>query len=244
MLAWTAGRPSSTPKHGDPPGSKPGAVVYRGVAALAANVLAPSGFHEVRLWTGSAPNYAVNGRQLPYNYGSNIAYGDPVYLTTSGVLALYVVAGTTIDGIAYGFEYFDPNNILSGGFHPAWLQPSGLATTALVVGKVQTDPNMIFACQASGTALTATSIGLNIDILTSTSGIPVTTSGISKCALDAANVHNTATLPFRIVGIFGVTPGFSPSLPCINPSYVGTYDNQWLAVTMNTSDITTRTGQA
>jgi hypothetical protein len=213
------------------------------VAALAANVYAPSGFHEVRLWTGSAPNFAVNGRQLPYNYGSNIAYGDPVYLTTSGVLALYVVAGTSIDGIAYGVDYFDPNNILSGGYHSAWLQPT-LTSGTLVTVKTQTDPNMIFACQANGTALTATAIGQNIDIKTSSSGTPVTTSGISQCGLDAANVHTTATLPFRIVGIFGVTPGFSPGLPCINSSYVGTNDNQWLAVTMNTSDITTRTGQA
>lgn len=210
---------------------------------MAANTFAPSGFHEVRLFTGSTPNYAVNKRQLPYNYGSNIAQNDPVYLTTSGTIALYAAGGTTIDGIAYGFDYFDPNNILSGGFHPAWLQPT-LTSTNVVSASVQSDPNMIFACQASGTALTATSIGLNIDIKSGTSGTPVTTSGISQCALDAANVHNTATLPFRIVGIFGVTPGFSPGQSCISSSYVGTYDNQWLAVTMNTQDITTRTGQA
>lgn len=210
---------------------------------MAANTLAPSGFHEVRLWTGSSPNYAINGRQLPYNYGSNIAYGDPVYLTSSGVLALYAVGGTTIDGICFGFEYFDPNNILSGAFHPAWLQPT-LATTSLVVGKVQTDQNMILAAQARGTALTATSVGQNIDIYTGTSGQPVSGSGISQCALDAGNVHTTNTLPFRIVGIFGVTPGFSANAPCISPSYVGTNDNQWLAVTMNTQDMTTRTGQA
>ncbi len=210
---------------------------------MAANTYAPSGFHDARLWTGSVPNYAINGRQLPYNYGTNIAWGDPVYLTTSGVLALYAVAGTTIDGIAYGFEYFDPNNILSGAFHAAWLKPT-LASTALVVGKILTDPNMVFLCQAQGTALTATAIGQNIDIVTGTSGTPVTGSGVSQCALDATNVHTTNTLPFRIVGIVGVTPGWSPGSPCINSSYVGTNDNQWLAVTMNTQDMTTRTGSA
>lgn len=210
---------------------------------MAANTLAPSGFWDARLWTGSVPNYAINGRQLPYNYGSNIARGDPVYMTTSGVLALYTVGGTTIDGIAYGFTYFDPNNIMSGRFHPAWLQPT-LTSTTIVTGEVQTDPNMVFMAQARGTALTATSIGLNIDIYTGTSGVPVTGSGQSTCALDAGNVHATATLPFRIVGIYGVTPGFSPGGPCISFNYNGTYDNQWLAVTMNTQDQTTRTGQA
>ena len=208
---------------------------------MAANTYAPRGFQEIRLWTGSAPNFAINNRQLAWNYGSNIAWGDPVFLATSGTLNLYVVAGTTIDGIAYGANYFDPNNILSGEFHPAWLQPT-LTSTTVVSMKVQTDPNMVFAAQANGTALTATSIGLNIDIKSGSSGTPVTTSGISQCGLDAANVHATATLPFRIVGIFGVTPGFSGN--AINSSYVGTNDNQWLAVTMNTSDITTRTGQA
>lgn len=208
---------------------------------MAANVLAPSGFQEARLWTGGSPNYAINGRSLAYNYGSNIARNDPVFLATSGTLNLYVVGGTTIDGIASGFSYFDPNNILSGAFHQAWLQPS-LPSGTNVTCKVITDPNMVFLCQARGTALTATSIGLNIDIYTGTSGAPTTGSGISTCALDAGNVHNTATLPFRIVGIVGVTPGFDGI--AINAAYVGTNDNQWLAVTMNTQDVTTRTGQA
>lgn len=210
---------------------------------MAANVYAPSGFHEMRLWNSASPNYAINERPIPYNYGSNIASGDPVFLTSTGTLALYVVAGTTIDGIAYGFTYFDPNNILSGPFHPAWLQPT-LTSTTVPGCKVQTDPNMVFMCQAHGTALTQSSVGLNIDIFTGSSGTPQTGSGISQCALDAANVHATNTLPFRIVGIMGLSPGFSPGGPCISPFYVGTNDNQWLAVTMNTQDSTTRTGQA
>ncbi len=210
---------------------------------MAANTLAPFGFREMRLWTGSAPNYAVNGRPLLYNYGSNIAYGDPVFMQTSGLAALYVVAGTTIDGIAYGFDYFDPNNILSGMFHPAWNQPS-LASTAVPIVKVQTDPNMVFMAQARGTALTASAIGQNIDIYTGTSGQPTSGSGQSVCALDAGNVHTTATLPFRIVGILGLTPGFGTQGLTVPAGYVATNDNQLLAVTMNTQDMTTRTGQA
>lgn len=208
---------------------------------MTANTLAPSGFHDARLWTGSAPNYATNQRNLVYNYGSSIAYGDPVYLTTAGVIELMAVAGTSIDGIAVGFNYFDPNNILSGAFHPAWLTPT-LASTAKVTANVLRDPNMVFLAQARGTALTQTAIGQNIDIYTGTSGVPVTGSGMSTCALDAGNVHTTATLPFRIVGIVGLTAGWDGV--AISRDYVGTYDNQWLAVTMNTQDMTTRTGQA
>lgn len=210
---------------------------------MANNILAPFGFRPARLFTGSVPNYAINGRQLAYNYGSSIAWGDPVFLNTSGQAALYVVAGTTIDGIAQGFEYFDPNNILSGAFHPAWNAPT-LASSVSVACKVITDPNMVFIAQASGAALTESSVGLNIDILTGSSGTPTSGSGQSVCALDAANVHATATLPFRIVGILGITPGWGTQGIGSAIPYVATNGNQLLAVTMNTQDMTTRTGQA
>lgn len=211
---------------------------------MAANTLAPFGFREMRLWTGSAPNYAVNGRPLLYNYGSNIGWGDPTFMQTSGLLALYVAGGTTIDGIAYGVDYFDPNNILSGAFHPAWLQPGGLPTTTVPVVKVTTDPNMVFVAQMRGTALTASAVGKNIDIFAGTSGTPTTGSGMSVCALDGASAATTNTLPFRIVGILGITPGFGTQGFNVATGYVPTNDNQYLAVTMNTQDMTTRTGQA
>lgn len=210
---------------------------------MPANAFAPSGFHESKLWTSSVPNYSVNGRPLPYNYGSNIARGDPVYLTSTGTIALYVKGGTTIDGIASGFDYFDPNNILSGAFHQAWLQPS-LPSGSVPICKVITDPNTVFLVQANGAALTQSSIGLNFDILAGSSGVPTTGSGISTCAIDATTGVVTNTLPFRLVGIVGVSPGFSPGGPAINQLYNGLYDNQWFAVTMNTQDMTTRTGRA
>lgn len=208
---------------------------------MAANTLAPSGFHDARLFNSASPNYMTNQRNIVYNYGSQIAFGDPVILFTDGTIRLYTVGLTTVDGIAYGFNYFDPNNILSGAFHPAWTAPT-LASTAKPTAKVSTDPNMVFLCQARGTALTQSAIGQNIDIYTGTSGAPVSGSGISTCALDAANVHTTNTLPFRIVGIVGLTAGYDGN--AISSAYDGTYDNQWLAVTMNTQDMTTRTGQA
>jgi hypothetical protein len=210
---------------------------------VAANTLAPSGFHDTRQWGGSPPNYALEYRQLTFNYASNVAFGDPVYLSTDGCVKVVANGGSTIDGIAYGVDYFDPNNILSGRYHPAWLQPT-LASTALVEVKVCADAQTVFYVQGRGTALTATSIGKNFDIFTGTSAAPVTGSGLSVCALDAGSGSTTSTLPFRLVGIVGLTPGFSPSAPCIAPGYVATNDNQWLAVLMNTQDLRTRVGQA
>ena len=61
---------------------------------------APFGFRPARLFNASAPNYALNARNIAYNYGSQIAMFDPVFLNTSGNAALFVKGGTTIDGIA------------------------------------------------------------------------------------------------------------------------------------------------
>jgi hypothetical protein len=205
--------------------------------------LAPFGFRAARLFTGSAPNYAINARNLAYNYGSQIAFGDPVYLNNAGNIVLMAAGGTTIDGIAQGFEYFDPNNILSGNFHPAWNAPV-LSSAVVVSGKIETDPNMVFIAQASGGPLTNSAVGLNIDILTGTSGAPTPGSGMSTCALNAASAANTNTLPFRIVGILGITPGWGSQGINVVQQYNPTTANQLFAVTMNTQDMTTRTGQA
>jgi hypothetical protein len=209
---------------------------------VAANTLSPFGFREMRLWTGSVPNYAINARTLAYNYGTQIAAGDPVYLNSSGDIVLFVKGGTTIDGIAYGFDYFDPNNILSGAFHPAWTAPT-LPSGTVVSGKIQTDPNMVFLAQGRGTAITQASVGLNFDIYSGTSGSPTTGSGQSVCAIDLSTGAATATLPFRLVGILGITPGFSTQGLNVPAGYVATNDNQFVAVTMNTQDMTTRSGQ-
>jgi hypothetical protein len=215
---------------------------------VANNTYAPFGFRPIRLWNAAAPNYAINARNLAYNYGSSIALFDPVFLNTSGNTALYVNGGTTIDGIANGFEYFDPNNILSGAFHPAWNAPT-LSSGVTVTAKVITDPNMVFFVQGNqnGAGIPSqTSIGKNCDVYTGSTGTPVSGSGMSQAAIDVNSIATTATLPFRIVGIMGITPGFLGQGYNVNSQYVATNGNQIFAVTLNTQDMPagTRTGQA
>jgi hypothetical protein len=210
---------------------------------VAANTYAPFGFRPARLYNASAPNYAMNGRNIAYNYGSQIAQFDPVFLNTSGLAALYVKTGTTIDGISMGVDYFDPNNILSGAFHPAWTAPT-LPSGTTVVCKVITDPLMVFLVQGNGAAQVQAVIGKNVDIYSGSSGTPVTGSGLSQCALDVTTINTTNTLPFRIVGILGLTAGFGSQGLTVVQNYVPTNDNQIFAVTLNTQDMTTRTGQA
>jgi hypothetical protein len=85
-------------------------------------------------------------------------------------------------------------------------------------------------------------VGLNIDIVAASSGAP-NAAGISTCGLNAATIANTATFPFRIVGIVGYpNPLVSPGGPF--PGYDASQNNNWVEVIMNTNDQTTRTGQS
>ncbi|GEM_PF-2338378 len=199
-----------------------------------ANILAPGGFSNSRLLKGSAPNYATRDAYIAYNYGTKIAYGDPVFLNSSGNIQLYVKGGTTIHGIFRGCNYLDPSSRRVQWYN-SWMAPGGVASTTVVEAKVDIDPDMVFICQVSGGPVTQADVGLNIDILANSSGNP-TYAGMSVCALDAATIASTATLPFRIVGLVG-EPGFVVGY---NPAAA----NNLVQVVMNTSDITTRTGQS
>lgn len=199
-----------------------------------ANILAPGGFSNSRLLKGSAPNYATRDAYIAYNYGTKIAYGDPVYLTTSGTIALYAKGGTTIHGVFRGCNYLDPASKRLQWYN-SWMAPGGLASTTQVEAKVDLDPDMVFICQVSGGPVTQANVGQNIDILSGSSGQP-TYAGMSVCALDATTIADTATLPFRIVGLVqepGFVVGYNPNAA-----------NNLIQVVMNTSDITTRTGQS
>ena len=204
----------------------------------------PFGFRPARLFDASVPNYAVNARSIAYNYSSQIAQFDPVFLNSSGNAALYVKTGTTIDGIAIGFDWFDPNNVMSGPFHPAWTAPAGLSSSAVPVAKVITDPQMVFLAQGSGAQQAQSVIGLNVDIVNGSSGTPQTGSGLSQCGLDVSTIANTNTLPFRIVGILGISPGWGTQGYNVVQNYNPLSTNQIFAVTLNTQNMTTRTGQA
>ena len=199
---------------------------------MATNTFAPSGFHPTRNLGGS-PNYMVQTFQIVYNLATQIGYGDPV-VQTSGYLAKYTVGGTSISGIFLGCEYFDPNQGKYQWF-PAWTAPTNLSSTQIVTAKVLADPFMRLQVQSSGTAVTQASVGQNIDIVTGTSGAPNSLTGLSTCAVDAANIHTTATLPFKIVNIV--------KSPGINPSYSPTADNNWLEVTFNTNALLQTLGE-
>jgi hypothetical protein len=206
---------------------------------MAANVAAPSGFQTLRRYDGAVPNYGNREEVIAYNYPSRINFGDPVFRHTDGTIRLYIAGGTTVHGIFRGCRYLDPGT-LKTEYYPAWRTPT-LAATTTVFAMVEQDPFMTFMAQAVGTAFTQANIGANIDITAASSGTSTSLAGISTCSL-AGTTANTATLPFRVLGIIGMTGTLVT--PAINAAYIATNDNQWLEVMMNTPDYSTRTGQA
>lgn len=200
-----------------------------------ANTIAGFGFKDAGTLIGSAGNYSTINRQIAYNYGTTIAYGDPVKLLSNGTIGLVANGDTTIDGIFVGCNYTDTNALYNHSFKPSWTSPS-LASTIVVTAKVVVDPMYQFIAQVSGGTATQNNVGNNIDILAGTAGVP-NAAGWSTCLLDGANLGSsitTATLPFRIIGIVG-SPGFTFS-------YDSTTANNLVYVKLNTSDLTTATG--
>jgi len=155
---------------------------------------APYGFRPVR--SLSSGGYA-SGITRPYtmtaSYGTSIFYGDLVTVVQAGTLEKYTVttAGNPV-GVFLGCEYTDPT--LNYKLHSnMWLASTAATATAMVVD----DPHMIFQVQAS-TTIPQTSMFLNIDVVQTAGNTAI---GMSKVALDGANVSDSVTTKTcRIIG--------------------------------------------
>ncbi len=170
-----------------------------------ANVLAPFGFTPVsRLdgaaWTGNQKQYKIAS-----NNGHHFYQGDVVIQLSSGYIdtAAVVGGGAQILGIFIGCEYLSTSMS-----RRAWSnQFPGGDTAADVIAYVIDDPNVIFLAQtsgASGSALPFSAVQQNVNFSTATAGSNA--SGISGMAVDDNLVAGaTTTLPFRIVGIPGLS---------------------------------------
>jgi hypothetical protein len=203
------------------------------------NVYAPSGIQISRPYDGRAPNFGAPSAVILSTYATRINAGDPVFLATDGTIRLYVAGGTTIHGIFNGCRYFDPVQQKTM-FNMVWPGVS-LGAGQYVEAYVDQDPMVTFRAQVNGGPAVLANIGLNADIVAGSSG-QVTANNRSICGI-SPTFANTATLPFRVVGIIGYPgPSVSPGGPFVG--YDATQANNWVEFTLNTSDITTRTGQA
>lgn len=166
-----------------------------------ANVLAPFGFTPVRrldgaAWTANASQYKIASGNTNHLY-----QGDVVTLLTTGYIDKLTPGTTAIIGVFVGCEYLS-----TAGSRRVWSnQWPGSDTTVDVIAYVIDDPLVVFLAQtngASGSAMPLTTVGANVQFV-ATAGSNL--SGISAHSIDESSVANTTTLPFRVVGIPGLS---------------------------------------
>lgn len=177
-----------------------------------ANTDRANGLTPIRHLDGRAWNGAANPYFLPADYGTAMFVGDPVVITgTSNTAVVHTQQGT------HGGQSFAPGTLpainragtanssgITGVIVSFDAAPgSGLenvhnpASTARVA-YVADDPGLIFEVQEDdgGTALAATSVGLNCNLLAATGS---TTTNRSAFELDRSDAASAATRQVRIL---------------------------------------------
>jgi hypothetical protein len=177
---------------------------------MAANVLQPTGAVWSRNKFGSAPTVQNQIFTIKKGYATAIGVGDLVSIgttTSQGYVILGVFNTPPFLGIFMGVApYYDSTfqQTAHGGPMGSW--PTSANPSGDVPCYVCTDPQAVFRMQVSGAAFSQTWVGMNINILTGTLGVPAAT-GLSTMVLDGASPATTAAFPFRVEGIAGVTGG-------------------------------------
>ena len=132
----------------------------------------PHGFHPVNNFNGRIPVTRVNLAAA----NTIIGVGDPVTATNAGV----VDRGTAADTLIYGVAA-EPKAANAGGFISIWA-----------------DPNILFEAQADEADIAAiTNLNLNYDFV-----IGDAVRGRSIAEIDSDTGDVTATLPFKVVGLY------------------------------------------
>ena len=166
-----------------------------------ANTLAPFGFRNLGNTDGASPTFGMITRKIAAADTTKIYKNDPVKSLSTGYVAQWTAstAVSQLAGIFAGCEYTD-----SASGEKRWSQHwpgggnTGDAIAYLVPCNLSTPP--LFVVQSSGTAITLADIGANADVSVGTGSVYTHLSGAT---LDQGTLNTTATLPFRVIGLWG-----------------------------------------
>lgn len=170
-----------------------------------ANTNAPFGLLQQQSATGAPSNFEMVNMTIAYNDSTKIFTGDPVKLLSTGYVAQWTAttAVSQLAGIFAGCEYLSTaqGKMVSSAFWPG----ADVASTAqnTIVAKIipctgAMPPTLLV--QSDSTGIAFADIGANVDVNIGTGN---TTTGRSGAYLDAGTLNTTATLPFRIIGLYG-----------------------------------------
>ena len=165
-----------------------------------ANVLAPQGFQEISVITGSGPNYAQNyTRRIAQGNTTAIFRGDPVVQLTSGYITQATAGTTQIAGIFMGCEYV---SVSQGRTVRSNFWPGTSDAAADIAAFIIDWPDAVFRVQANAGPVTISSVGQNANFAIGTGN---TLNGFSGATLNVSTIATTTTLPFRVLNFAGNT---------------------------------------
>lgn len=172
-----------------------------------ANTFAPFGALPEASADGAAPTYGMVTRLIAYNDTTKIYRGDLVKSLNTGYIAQWTAATgvSQAAGIFWGCKYYSLSQQQTT-FSKYW-PGADVATNAIVTAYIlpiatAVPPKFVIQTSNSSTtavAVTLADIGINADVAMGTGS---TQSGQSGMYLDINTFNTTATLPFRIVGLY------------------------------------------
>lgn len=165
-----------------------------------ANTLAPFGFRMLGNWGGASPSFDLVQRKIASADTQAIYHNDPVKSLDTGYVAAFT-AGTAVSqlaGIFVGCRYISS---ATGEYVFSQYWPGGGNTgdgIALIAPANLAVPPR-FVVQSLSTAITLANIGENIDVSMGTGSAYTKLSGAT---INPGTLGTTATLPFRIMGLY------------------------------------------
>lgn len=201
-----------------------------------ANTNAPFGFRNFSSLTGGAPNFPLVKQTIAYNDTTKIYTGDPVKMTaTGGQVAQWTAttAASQLWGIFRGCKYLSTSRgmVVYSAFWPG----ADVASTAQSSIEAYIEPCVLaatpyFIVQSDSTGCSVNNIGANVDVQLGTGSVY---TGQSGAYLDATYT-TTATLPFRVIGLYGAGEFAAYNVGAGSES--GAYN--WVIVAANTTGTT------
>lgn len=170
---------------------------------MTVNVNSAFGFSQ---WsgTGTTPSYELSQRLIANGNGHAIFRGDAVIPLSTGYIDYATNgAGVQLAGIFMGCEYLNTslNRVVWSNYWP------GSGATGDITAWIVDDPNSQWLVQTdSGGPFLLASVGETVDV--STGGVGSTITGLSQMVVTYASLStSSATLPFRVVGLYQSPPG-------------------------------------
>jgi hypothetical protein len=184
-----------------------------------ANTFAPFGFSQIGIADGTDASFATIAKAVAQGNSNVIYRGDPVKQLATGYIDKWT-AGTAVSQLAGIFWSCSYTTSTGPGYNRSLYWPGSGANAdvfaqiiPIMFGAVPVQFLVQTGNSAGGaTAFGAADIGKNIDVALGTGS---TTTGLSGAYADQNTEANTATLPFRITGLW--TGGI------LNPSVFAPY---------------------